>query len=217
MILEFNHVTGTSKKFTLQDISFSLEAGYIMGLTGKNGAGKSTLFDYIVNPKQQYTGEIKIDGVNIRTKHHTILNHIGFISEKNRFFSTLTCKQNAQLLGAFYTEWDTTIFHNAMNQMHVSLETNVGKLSRGEFFKFQTAFAMAHKPMLYLIDEATAGMDPMFRMDYFKILQEIIKEETASVLMISHIQDEIVQKMDYVGILEQGKLIKFGEADVLYV
>ena len=84
-------------------------------------------------------------------------------------------------------------------------------MSRGELFKFQTAFAMAHKSALYLIDEATAGMDPVFRIDYFKMLQEIIAEENASILMTSHIQDEIQRKMDFVGIMEDGKLIEFGE------
>ena len=84
-------------------------------------------------------------------------------------------------------------------------------MSRGDLFKFQIAFAMAHKPALYLIDEVTAGMDPVFRIDYFKILQEIIAEENASILMTSHIQDEIQRKMDYVGIMEDGKLIEFGE------
>ena len=63
MLLEFEHVTGTNKKFALQDVSFALPEGYIMGLAGKNGAGKSTLIDYIVNPVQQYTGTIRIDGV----------------------------------------------------------------------------------------------------------------------------------------------------------
>ena len=74
MILEFCHVTGTSKKYALQDIHFSLEAGFIMGLAGKNGSGKTTLFDYIVNPKKQYTGEIKIEGVNIieKTKYKAL-------------------------------------------------------------------------------------------------------------------------------------------------
>ena len=85
MILEFNHVTGTSKKYALQDINFSLEAGYIMGLAGKNGAGKSTLLDYIMNPRLQYTGEIKINGVNIRDNHRYMMNKLGFISDNNGF------------------------------------------------------------------------------------------------------------------------------------
>ena len=212
MILEFKNVTGTTKHFNLQDISFSLEAGYIMGLAGKNGAGKSTLMDYIMNPKQQYDGEILIEGVNIRKKHHEMLNRIGFISDNhNGFFMERSAKENADLFGRFYKDWDMTVFCTAMEKMNLSTKRVVGRMSRGERFKFQTAFAMAHKPALYLIDEATAGMDPVFRIDYFRMLQEIIAEENASILMTSHIQDEIQRKMDFVGVLENGKLVQFGE------
>lgn len=211
MILEFNHVTGTSKKYALQDINFSLEAGYIMGLAGKNGAGKSTLLDYIMNPRLQYTGEIKINGVNIRDNHRYMMNKLGFISDNNGFLNDRTAEQNAEILGSLYEEWDKGVFYNAMKKMDLSVKKTVGKLSRGEMFKFQTAFAMAHKPAIYLIDEATAGMDPVFRIDYFKMLQEIIADESASILMTSHIQDEIHRKMDFVGIMEDGKMVQFGD------
>lgn len=211
-LLEFEHVTGTSKKFALQDINFSLEAGYICGLAGKNGAGKSTLIDYIMNPRQRYTGEIRVDGVNIRENHAYIKNKLGFVSEENQFFEERTAMQNAEMLSCFYEHWDMDIFKGAMKKMELPITKTVGKMSRGENFKFQTAFAMAHKPVLYLLDEVTAGMDPVFRIDYFKMLQEIIAGERASVLMTSHIQDEISRKTDFVGIMEKGKMIKFGES-----
>jgi ABC-2 type transport system ATP-binding protein len=84
-------------------------------------------------------------------------------------------------------------------------------MSRGEYMKFQTAYAMAHHPVLYLLDEVTAGMDPVFRIDYFKLLQSLIEEENASVLMISHIQEEMERKMDYLGIMEEGRLVSWKE------
>lgn len=212
MILEFKNVTGKTKHFNLQNVSFELEAGYIMGLAGKNGAGKSTLFDYIMNPKRQYTGEIFIEGVNIRECHYQMMNRIGFISDNNKgFLFDKTAKENMELFGLLYDNWDETLFFQTMQKMNLSPSKVVGKMSRGEMFKFQTAFAMAHRPAIYFIDEATAGMDPVFRIDYFKILQEIIAEEDASILMTSHIQDEIQRKMDFVGIMEDGKLVEFGE------
>lgn len=212
MILEFKNVTGKTKHFNLQNVSFALEPGFIMGLAGKNGAGKSTLIDYIMNSKQQYTGEILIEGVNIREKHYQMMNRIGFISDNNTgFLFDKTAKENMELFGPLYDEFDAKEFYKAMQKMNLSVGKTVGRMSRGELFKFQTAFAMAHKPALYLIDEATAGMDPVFRIDYFKMLQEIIAEENASILMTSHIQDEIQRKMDFVGVMDGGKLIEFGE------
>ena len=77
--------------------------------------------------------------------------------------------------------------------------------------RFQMAYAMAHRPVLYLLDEVTAGMDPVFRIDFFRVLQQVIAEEQASVLMTSHIEEELGRKMDYIGVLENGKLISFEE------
>ena len=212
MILEFKNVTGKTKHFNLQDVSFALEPGFIMGLAGKNGAGKSTLIDYIMNPKQQYEGEILIEGKNIRENHHDIMNRIGFISDNNTgFLMELSARENIELFGPLYRDWNDADFYKAMQKMGLAPGKIVGKMSRGEMFKFQTAFAMGHKPALYIIDEATAGMDPVFRIDYFKILQEIIAEEDASILMTSHIQDEIQRKMDFVGVMDGGRLVEFGE------
>lgn len=212
MLLEFEHVTGTSKKFHLEDIHFSLPAGYIMGLAGKNGAGKTTLIDYIMNPKVRYTGTIRIDGADIRKNLIKTRNQVGFVSEENRFLKERSALQNAEILGPLYEVWDMELFREALNKMDLPPTRVVGKMSRGELMKFQMAFAMAHKPVLYLLDEVTVGMDPVFRIDFFKMLQEVIRTEEASVLMTSHIQTEIGQKMDYVGIMEAGRLIQFGES-----
>lgn len=212
MILEFQNVTGISKKFSLQNISFSLPSGYIMGLAGKNGAGKSTLFDYMMNPKTLYTGKILINGEDIREDFDEMKNKIGFVSDEQKFFREYTARENVEILGLFYKEWDMEIFKSTMEKMEVSTQKIVGKMSRGEYFKFQMAFALAHKSKLYLLDEVTAGMDPVFRIDFFKLLQKIIETEEASIIMTSHIRDEMIQKTDYVGILEDGKMITFGES-----
>ena len=216
MLLEFEHVTGIHKRFQknfcLQDVSFSVPAGFIMGLAGENGAGKTTLIDYIINPKKKYHGVIRLQGEDIRENHIKIQNKLGFVSEENHFFEEMTIGQNEQLLAHFYDNWDSKLFRIMLQKMDLSLGKTVGKLSRGESMKFQMAFAMAHHPVLYLLDEVTAGMDPIFRVDFFKILQEVIATEEASVLMTSHIREEMNRKMDYVGILEKGRMISFHEA-----
>lgn len=212
ILLEFENVCGTSKKFRLENINFTLPAGYIMGLMGNNGAGKTTLMNYILDEKKKYTGTIRIGGVDIRKNHAYIKNKIGFVSEDNYFFEERTADQNVQMLKMFYEEFDMDIYHEALNNMELSEGKTYGKMSRGEKLKFQLAFAMAHKPALYLLDEVTVGMDPVFRIDFFKILGKIIEGESASVLMTSHIESEMEQKTDYVGILENGKLLQFGES-----
>lgn len=214
-ILEWEHVSGNTGKFDLSDISFSLPAGYIMGIAGKNGAGKTTLIDYMVNPKRRYTGTIRLGGADIRSNHPAMLREIGLVSEENRFLLERSARQNAEILGILYENWDMEIFFSAMESMELAPAKVVGKMSRGENMKFQMAFAMAHKSRLYLLDEVTAGMDPVFRIDFFKILHKVIDGEEASVLMTSHLQEEIDRKMDYVGFMENGRMTAFGEADTV--
>lgn len=212
MLLELEQVTGTNKKFHLENISFTLPEGYICGLMGNNGAGKTTLFRYIMEEKKLYTGTIRINGVDIRENHAWIKNQIGFVSEDNPFLMQRTGEQNVDLLSRFYENFDKELFKKAMMAMDVSPKKTYGKMSRGEVMKFQMAFAMAHHPKLYLLDEVTAGMDPVFRTDFFRILHWVIEHENASILMTSHIESEMERKTDFVGILEKGKLIQFGES-----
>lgn len=213
-ILEFEHVTGTSRKFHLEDINFSLPAGYLMGLAGKNGAGKTTLVDYIINPKQKYTGTIRLCGKDIREDHVACREYIGLVSDKNSFFTAYSAIQNVELLSGLYKKFNMDLFSAAMKRMELSTGKIVGTMSRGELMRFQMAFAMAHDTKLYLLDEATAGMDPVFRVDFFKILHEVIAKEDASVLMVTHIAEEVEHKMDYVGIMEAGRMVSFGENEL---
>lgn len=212
-LLEFKNVTGTTRRnYKLQDISFALPAGFIAGIAGENGAGKTTMFDYIMNPHRQYEGSILINGKDVHDDYVLVRQQIGFVSEKNRFFMEKTGKENAKLAACLFEAWDMNLFEQAMKEMGISGGKKLSNLSRGEFMKFQTAFAMAHHPVLYLLDEVTAGMDPVFRIDYFKILQKLIEDENTSVLMISHIQEEMERKMDYIGLMEEGRLTSWKES-----
>ncbi|MBQ8198314.1 MAG: ABC transporter ATP-binding protein [Lachnospiraceae bacterium] len=211
-LLEFVGVTGTSRKnYKLQDITFSLPAGFIAGIAGENGAGKTTLFDYIMHPKKQYAGSILLNGKEIHDDYVSLRQQIGFVSEKNRFFMEKSARENAKLAACLFDGWDSDLFEKTMKEMGVSLSRPLSKLSRGEYMKYQTAYAMAHHPVLYLLDEVTAGMDPVFRIDYFKLLQSLLEEENTSVLMISHIQEEMDRKMDFVGVMEEGRLVSWEE------
>lgn len=212
VLFKLEHVTGTSKKnYKLQDISLELPAGYIAGIAGENGAGKTTLFDYIMNPNMQYEGKILLGGKEIHDDYVTMRQQIGFVSERNQFFMYKSARENAKLAGCLFDTWDYNLFETMMKEMGVASGIALSNMSRGEYMKFQTAYAMAHHPVLYLLDEVTAGMDPVFRIDYFKLLQSLIEEENASVLMISHIQEEMERKMDYLGIMEEGRLVSWKE------
>lgn len=215
MVLQFKEVTGRDKKwklkkaFKLKDINFALEPGYMMGLAGKNGAGKTTLIHYIIDEKYDFEGEILVDGKNVKSERRDVLDRIGLISEENKFFLEFSLRDNANLIGPFYSKWNMALFEEACKKMDLHMGMKVSQLSRGQNMKFQLALAMAHQPKLYLIDEATAGMDPIFRKEFFRVLRIQIQAEEASVLLITHIEEELEVAMDYVGIMEDGRLISF--------
>ena len=114
MILEFDHVTGKSGKFRLQDIHFALPAGYMMGLVGANGAGKTTCLQYVMQEKKCYTGTILIDGEEHDAHGTSFRNKIGFVSEDNAFFEDRTGRQNVELLQMFYDNFDRELFLKAI-------------------------------------------------------------------------------------------------------
>jgi ABC-2 type transport system ATP-binding protein len=211
-ILTLEQVTGKSRRFHLTDITFSLEPGYIYAVTGPNGAGKSTLFNYIAAENVRYTGRIAFHGMDMREHRAEAMQQIGVVSEDHRFLENRTGKQNAEILGLLYENFDMERFDASMKQMKVSGAVTYKKMSRGERMKFQLAFAIAHGSRLYLLDEATAGLDPVFRIEFFDMLRSLLVDENSCVLMTSHNEAEITRQTDYVAVMRDGKLGAFTES-----
>ena len=115
------------------------------------------------------------------------------------------------MLGSFYDNFDMDLFESVMEQMHLSSARIVEKMSRGENIKFQLAFAIAHKPRLLLMDEPTAGMDPIFRKEFYRLLRQQLEVLDCSVIMSSHLEDDIEKEFDYIGRFVHGEFTSFYE------
>ena len=210
--LEFKDVTGKGFGFKLKNVSMTLENGYIYAVTGKNGAGKTTLFNYILTEKQRYTGSIRLSGYELARNHARAMEITGLVSEDNTFFENRTGRQNAEILGLVYDNFDMELFDKCMKKMNASSQTTLWRMSRGERMKFQLAFAIAHHSRLYLLDEATAGMDAVFKIELFDMLRQLIAGEDCCVLMTTHDMSEIAKNTDYVSIMDNGTLGEFVES-----
>lgn len=210
--LEFKDVTGKGFGFKLKNVSMTLENGYIYAVTGKNGAGKTTLFNYILTEKQRYTGSIRLSGYELARNHAKAMEITGLVSEDNTFFENRTGRQNAEILGLVYDNFDMELFDKCMKKMNASSQTTLWRMSRGERMKFQLAFAIAHHSRLYLLDEATAGMDAVFKIELFDMLRQLIAGEDCCVLMTTHDMSEIAKNTDYAAVMDNGTLGKFRES-----
>lgn len=210
--LELKDVTGKGFGFKLKNVTMTLENGYIYAVTGKNGAGKTTLFNYILTEKKRYTGSIKLFGYELAGNHAKTMEITGLVSEDNTFFENRTGRQNAEILGLVYDNFDMELFDKCMKKMNASSQTTLWRMSRGERMKFQLAFAIAHHSRLYLLDEATAGMDAVFKIELFDMLRQLIAGEDCCVLMTTHDMSEIAKNTDYVAIMDNGTLGEFVES-----
>ncbi|HKL98650.1 MAG TPA: ABC transporter ATP-binding protein [Mobilitalea sp.] len=214
-VLEFNHVNLDWPDFSLKDVSFSFDKGYIMGLVGYNGAGKTTLFRLMANQYHKYQGEILIDGYDCRTQEAKVKDITAFISEDQNFFFEENVLRNAQLYSRYYSNWDSDTYEKYLDRFNISTRTKLMDLSRGTFLKFQLAFAAAHHPVLYAMDEPTAGFDPVFRYDFLRMLQGIVAEENASILLSTHNTSDLDKVADYITMLDNGKVMFCKDVETL--
>lgn len=211
MEVEIKDLSIEYKKFSLKNISFPIHEGFITGVIGENGAGKTTLFKMLTNYEPGYTGVIEADGRNIREDWHKWMNEIGFIYDERKLFPNVSAIQNFNIFQSIYKEADADIFNFVCKEFEVPQKALVSELSRGEYIKLQIALELSHKAKLLIFDEATAGMDPVFRTDFFKMLHKLMESREISVLMSTHISEELSRHMDYVVHIENGEVVEFGE------
>lgn len=204
-VLEFNHVSLQWPDFKIDDVTFSLDKGYIMGLVGYNGAGKTTLFRLMAN-LYQYNGEILIDGYDCNKQEAKVKDITAFISDDQNFFFEEDAIRNAEIYSPYYSGWDNNSYMYYLNRFEIPTGTKLRNFSKGTFLKFQLAFAIAHHPVLYAMDEPTAGFDPVFRYDFLRIIQEIVAKENASILLSTHNTSDLDKIADYITMLDNGKV-----------
>lgn len=212
MKVEFRDVSYKKRKFCLHNLSFEIREGFITALVGKNGAGKTTIFHLLLDEKAHYTGTILADGADWKQSRTELMNRVGFVSDEQEFFMEHTALDNAKALQCLYDEFSLDHFQGCMEQMNLSVYKTLRSMSRGEYIKYQLAFAMAHKSALYLLDEAAAGMDLVFKKEFFQMLHKLMLDEKCAVLISTHIQEDIQKHMDYIVRIEDGGMVTEYEA-----
>ncbi len=212
--LECREVGKKYGDFTLGPISCVIEEGFLTGLIGVNGAGKSTLLNIMAGIDSRFEGDVILDGVSMRENPALMKQKIALVSERISFFMDKTPLENAQLLGIYFDSWSTEDFYLWLDRLELPKGKFLYQFSKGMKMKFQLAFAMAHRSQFLLLDEPTAGLDPVFRRDFLKIVQQIRAEGTG-ILMSTHITGDLDHIADYIMLLDNGKEILFETREAL--
>lgn len=207
MVLEVRGLQKRWRDFQIEDISFDIPAGYIMGLIGRNGAGKTTIMKLIQNVIVKDGGVVRVCGFDNRRQEVNAKNEIGFIVEHSPFIKRYTLLENSELFGKYYRYFDKNRFISYLNRFKLEPHMKLSVLSKGMEARFQLAFALAHNPRLLIMDEPTDGLDPIFRREFLNLLQELIAEESMGILLSTHITGDLDRVADYITVVEEGKLL----------
>lgn len=206
-VIEVKQLSKKLGSFTLGEMSFELPMGYIIGLIGENGAGKTTLLHLLLGLYQPDSGQVNVLGENYADREADIRQEIGWVLQERLFADNDSLLENADVYGAYYENYDRELLMAYLEEFGLSPQEKYRKLSKGEELKFQFAFALSHKPRLLLLDEATGNFDPKFRERFLVYIKEFIKDGDRSVLLATHLTQELEQIADYILYMEKGRLL----------
>ena len=195
-------VTGTTKHynsgFTLDDITFDLPAGYIMGLIGPNGAGKSTLIKLILNMIRRDAGRIQVLGLDAVGYEEAVKEQLGVVFDTSYFVDTWSVNKVERVMRGMYRTWHADLFDGYLRRFGLDRGKKVKELSRGMQMKLMLAVALSHDARLLILDEPTSGLDVLARDELMDILAAYIEDGERSVLFSTHITADLERAADFI-------------------
>ena len=200
--IEINGLTVKYDGFTLDNVSFCVPKGSIMGFIGQNGAGKTTTIKALLNVVKRDSGTIQMLGLDNIADEVAIKEQMAAVFDELPFHDQLTAKQIDVILRDVYKEWDSKVFKAYLDRLQLPEKKKIGQFSKGMKMKLQIATALSHNAKLLVMDEATTGLDP-----------EYLQDENHSILMSSHITTDLERVADSVTFIDRGRLLLSGYKD----
>jgi ABC-2 type transport system ATP-binding protein len=205
--LEIAGVAKSYEDFTLDNISFNLPRGYIMGLIGPNGAGKTTLIKLILNLVRRRSGAIRVLGLDNLADEAAARARIGYVPDEPHYPEDIRLAELKAATAPFYPHWDEATFGRLAGEFELPLRKRFKKLSHGTKMKFALALALSHGAELIILDEPTSGLDPVFRRQLLDRLAGLLEHGRASVLFSTHITADLERVADFVTFLRDGQVV----------
>ncbi len=211
--LTISGLTKTYPDFTLDNVSFAVPSGSIVGLIGENGAGKSTTINAALGLIQKEAGQVSILGkekIDDDTKER-----IGVVFDGSNYPEILSPKKINRIMKNIYRSWNEQIYFRLLKQFSIPLDKQVKQFSKGMKMKLAISAAFSHQSNLLILDEATSGLDPVMRDDILDMLLEFVQEEERSILVSSHITSDLEKIADYIVFIHKGKVVFSKPKDAL--
>lgn len=215
LALEVKSLSKEFQDFKLDNVSFELEKGMVMGLVGENGAGKTTIIKLILNAIEKSGGEINIFGMDNTKEEIACKEKIGYVADEDYLIVTSNIKNYAKAFAHIYKNWDQELFEKYAKMWKLPPKKKFSTYSKGMKTKAMLALTLAHHPELLILDEPTAGLDPVARIEVLDILRDIVADGDKSVLFSTHITGDLDKIADSVTVLIGGKATESMPIDMI--
>lgn len=214
-VVEIKGLTKSYGKVTvIQDISFSLEQNKIYGLLGRNGAGKTTIMHMITAQLFATSGDLKVFGEH-PYENNRVLNQICFIKESQKYPDTYRIIDVLEVSALFFPNFDRDYAHSLIKDFNLPLKRRIKKLSRGMLSAVGIVVGLASRAPLTIFDEPYLGLDAVARSLFYDRLIEDYSEYPRTVILSTHLIDEVSQLLEHVIVIDNGKLIINEDAEAL--
>ena len=213
--LEINGLCKHYDGFALQDVSFTLPRGVVMGFIGENGAGKTTTIKAVLNLIRRDAGAIKVLGLDNIAQERAVKERIGVVLEDGCFLNTLTARHVDVLMGKAYQSWQSEQFFRFMERFGIDRNKKIKDYSKGMRMKVSIAAALSHGAELLIMDEPTSGLDPVVRDEVLDLFYDFMQEDSHAILLSSHITSDLDKIADHITFIHQGRVLLSGPRDEL--
>jgi ABC-2 type transport system ATP-binding protein len=187
-------------------VDLNVHEGQIYGFLGVNGAGKTTTIRILLGIIAAEAGTISLLGETTRRTSVRQKQRIGYVSQEQNFYPWMTGHALGKFVGAFYPTWDAAEFKRLLEVLEVPAERKVSQLSGGMRAKLALALALAPRPAVLILDEPTAGLDPLARREFMQLIVAQARQHHRTTLFSSHLIDEVERCADCVGIIHEGRM-----------
>jgi ABC-2 type transport system ATP-binding protein len=212
-ILSVQNLSKHYEKFTLKNVSFSLDKGYIMGFIGRNGAGKTTTLKSMMRLVHPDGGKVTVFGMDFAENELACKQRIGFMLGGVDYYPKKKLSTIAEVTSRFYSEWDNDEYQRCLAAFELDPEKKVDELSAGMRVKFSLALALSHHAQLLILDEPTSGLDPVSRDELLLLFQDLIEDGEHSILFSTHIISDLEKCADFITYIKDGEIIARADKD----
>jgi ABC-2 type transport system ATP-binding protein len=203
-------LTGVVKRypgFALGPLDLTLEPGTVVGFVGPNGSGKTTTLNCIAGLVVPEAGAVSVFGHPVNHREPAWKADVGVVGEAHGFYQAWTANENLRFLSGFYPAWSESRVKRLADRLGLPLDKKVEALSKGHLAKLAMVAALGHGPRLLLLDEPTAGLDPVVRAEVLDVLWEVLEDGEHAIFYSTHVLSDISRLADELVFLREGRVL----------